>query len=100
MEEKLYCDVPEKSLRSRIINRLLIQVIGIMTIVMVTVSFILLSALRQEKITALSERASHAVKRMEQQIYSLNSSVVNFSRNHFIINSLVHSQGRKSTFSR
>lgn len=95
MEEKLYCDVPEKSLRSRIINRLLIQVIGIMTIVMVTVSFILLSALRQEKITALSERASHAVKRMEQQIYSLNSSVVNFSRNHFIINSLVHSQGRE-----
>ncbi|KPA09793.1 multi-sensor hybrid histidine kinase [Candidatus Magnetomorum sp. HK-1] len=86
---------PPKKLKKRIIRTLLSLILGMMALVMLIVSYVLLTELRKELITILSAQSFHAVERMEQRVFYLNETIINFSQNHFVINSLVHSQGRR-----
>ena len=87
--------VPKKKLQKRIIWSFLSLVVGMMIVVMLIVAFVLITELKKGLIASLSSQSFHAVKSIEQRINYLHETVINFSQNHFIINSLVHAQGRE-----
>lgn len=84
---------PHLKLKKRIVKSFLLLVISIMTVVMIAVSTILISILNHSLTNTLSQQAINASKNIEHRIRYLNQNIVNFSQNHFIINSLVHPKG-------
>lgn len=84
---------PRLKLKNRIIKSFLLLVISIMTVVMIVVGTILITALNKGLTNTLSQQAINAAKNMEHRIVYLNQNIVNLSQNHFIINSLVHPKG-------
>jgi signal transduction histidine kinase/DNA-binding response OmpR family regulator/HPt (histidine-containing phosphotransfer) domain-containing protein len=98
--KETFCAIPDKKLKNRLTKYLLSLMVGMMVVVMIVVSVILMRELRNEWISSLTSQAFNTVQKMEQRISYLSESVFNFSRNHFIINSLVHSQGREEYLNR
>ena len=83
-----------KSLEKRFLKNFLFLVLGISITVMITVSAILITEINNEKKISLTNQANNTVKSIQQRIYYINKSINNFSQNHFIINSLIHPEGR------
>lgn len=86
---------PLKKLRKRIVKTFSGLIMVIMAIVMITVTLILINEISRGFRTTLSQQAHHAVKNIEHRIAYIQGNVKNFSNNHFIINSIVHPQGRE-----
>lgn len=84
-----------RKLQNRIILNFSSLVLGMMTIVMVVVVVVLVLLLKKGVVTNLSAQSAHALKIIEQQIENIDKNVINFAQNHFIINSIVHPQGRE-----
>ena len=92
--------IPRKKLQHRILQSFISLVVGIMAVVFITVTYILVTELRSNITSTLTTQSNHTVQIIAQRVHYLNQSVSIFSRNHFIINSLVHPQGREDYHSK
>lgn len=87
-------DIPRKSLKRRLIWQFSGFVVVIMTFITIVVTFMLTRALSRDLKTSLSVNASHILELIEQRISFLVERTRDFSKNHFVINSLIDPQGR------
>lgn len=90
---------PPRKFQQKIGRVFLSLVAGMILVILATVSIVLIAELRNELKTSLSNKAYHVINRMELRLEHLRENVVNFSRNHFIISSIVHPQERETDLS-
>lgn len=79
-----------KQLQQKIRRSYLGFVAGLMLAVLATVSWVLVTELGNGLEESLSIKGIHISRRMDLRLESLLDTIKNFSRNHFIINGIVH----------
>ena len=84
----------EKSLKKRLVRQFSIIVAAMMIFIIVIVALIISRVLTRDLKLSLSTEAVHHLKSIEQRISFLVEGTKYFSKNHFVINSLIDSQGR------
>lgn len=87
-------NIVKKSLRKRLAYQFSSFVAIIMVLITVLVTFTFKTALTRDLERSLSMNANNAMKIIEQRVSFLAESTQNFSKNHFIINSLIDPEGR------
>ncbi|MFH0787072.1 MAG: hypothetical protein V2B13_05580 [Pseudomonadota bacterium] len=90
------CNHQENSLKKRLMWRFAIFVAVMMGSIIAIVTFMFVTALTRELKTSLALHASHSLQFIEQRVAFLAENVTTFSRNHFIVNSLIDPAGRTS----
>lgn len=75
-------------------------VAGMMLIVLATVAQVLISELRSELKVSLLHKELEVAGRIEQRLTDLSENITNFSQDHFVINNMVHPQGREEYLSK
>ena len=84
----------EGSLKNRLIWRFAGFTAMALGLITAAVTFMFMTALKHNLNTSLSVDASHSLHCIEHRVAFLAENVTNFSKNHFIINSLIDTQGR------
>jgi len=84
---------PQK-LKNKIIYFFLGSVIGMMLIVLATVSIVLIIELRSEQKKTLANKTYQVTKRMELRLGYFQENIKYFSQSHFIINGIIHPKNR------
>ncbi|WP_051958113.1 HAMP domain-containing histidine kinase [Desulfobacter vibrioformis] len=84
-----------KQLQQKIRKSYLGFVAGLMLAVLATVSWVLVTELGNGLEDSLSVKGVHISRRMDLRLESLLDTIKNFSRNHFIINGIVHPKNQK-----
>ena len=84
----------EKSLKKRLVRQFSIIVAAMMILIIVIVAVMISRVLTRDLKLSLSGEAVHYLKSIEQRISFLVEGTKYFSKNHFVINSLVDNQGR------
>ena len=83
-----------RKLKNKIIYFFLGSVVGMMLIVLATVSIVLIFELRSEQMKTLSNKTYHVTKRMEMRLEYFQENIEYFSQSHFIINGIIHPKNR------
>ena len=89
-----------KSLKKKIIFLFFGVVIGMLGTILATISMVLIGELTEGLKTSLSTSVSHVSKMVGQRLAYQHENITNFSRNHFIINGMVHPEGREEYLSK
>jgi PAS domain S-box-containing protein len=84
---------PQK-LKNKIIYFFLGSVVGMMLVVLATVSIVLIIELRSEQKNTLTNKTYHVKKRMELRLEYFQENIKYFSQSHFIINGIIHPENR------
>ena len=83
-----------RKLKNKIIYLFFGSVVGMMIIVLATVSIVLISELQSEQKKTLSNKTYHVTKRMELRLEYFQENIEHFSQSHFIINGIIHPKNR------
>ena len=82
------------SLKTRLVGNFLALVVGIIVIFMITICIALFIEKKNYIIEDLNFQDHHSLQLIEQKLCFFIESVDNFCGNHFIINSIIHSQSK------
>jgi len=83
-----------RKLKSKIIFLFFGSVVGMMLIVLATVSVVLIIELQTEQKKTISNKTYHVMKRMELRLEYFQENIEHFSQSHFIINGIIHPKNR------
>jgi len=83
-----------RKLKNKIIYFFFGSVVGMMLVVLATVSIVLIIELRSEQKKTLLNKTYHVTKRMELRLEYFQENIEHFSQSHFIINGIIHSKNR------
>jgi len=84
---------PQK-LKNKVVWFFIGSVLGMMLIVLITVSLVMITELRSELKQSLSNNASNIVEKLEMRLSFFHENIVNFSNSHFIISGISHPENR------
>jgi len=83
-----------RKLKNKVIWFFIGSVVGMMLIVLTTVSVVMIFELRSELKQSLSNNASNTTERLEMRLSYFLENIVNFSNSHFIISGISHPENR------